>query len=260
MKRQKPDYRMQKSIPPIRPLHAAGAVGLRDEKGIALVMVMILAMISLAFVGAMLFMVTQGTLLSGAYKVYKSAEDASFGGTGIIHDYMLGRGDLSLPGLTLQLGSLSTGVTGLCACDQNNDGDITSNDNLDKALTPPASSCRCDKICSGHLNSITAANNWGSTCTSSDDTSMDPTKNSDLQLTLGGGFTVFGKIVDTVEGNSDIGGLVTGGGRLGGGGVVASNTGLVNPPQTPYLYRIEAQAQKTSNPSEKSRLSILYAY
>jgi hypothetical protein len=252
MKRQKTEYRIQKSIPPIRPLPREA--GLRNEKGIALVLVMILSLIALAFVSAMLFMVTQGTILSGAYKVYKSAEDASFGGTGVIQDYMLGRGNLSLPLLGINTG-------GSCTCDTHSDGNATTNDNIDNALSPPARSCRCDKICSGHFNGAT--NNWttgaDAKCTAAD-TSLDPMTNSDIQLTLGGGYQVFGKIVDTVEGNSDMGGLVTGGGTLGGGGVVSSNTGLVNPPQSPYIYRIEAQAQNTTNPAEQSRLSILYAY
>ena len=80
----------------------------------------------------------------------------------------------------------------------------------------------------------------------------------DMNFDLGN-FRVFTKIVDTAEGNSDTGGLVTSG-ELGGEGVVASNTGLMNPPHTPYLYRIEVQAEDSTNPRERSRLSAEYAY
>jgi len=261
MKRQKTEYgrrspsatrRGGKSISPVSPLPSKFEAGLRGEKGIALVMVLLLSLIALAFVSAMLFMITQGTRLSGAYRVFKSAEDASFGGTEIVQDYMSGKGDLYLPLLT---------VTDFrCVCDTNSDGNVTTNDNHEWKVstnTDMGRSCRCDKLCTGHFDSG-GASNW--TVCAADDSSLDPTINSDLQFTLGGNYDVFAKIVDTVEGNSDMGGLVTGGGSLGGGGVVASNTGLISPPQNPYLYRIEVQAQAAVNVRERSRLSILYAY
>jgi len=264
MKRQKSEDRSQspsatrrsgKSISPVSTLTNKVEAGLRGEKGIALVMVLLLSLIALAFVSAMLFMITQGTKLSGAYRVFKSAEDASFGGTEIVQDYMSGKGDLFLPLLI---------VTDFrCVCDANSDGNVTTNDNHEWKVstnTDMGRSCRCDKLCTGHFDSV-GASNW--TVCAADDSSLDPTAIPDLQFTLGVApnvFDVFAKIVDTVEGNSDMGGLVTGGGSLGGGGVVASNTGLINPPQSPYLYRIEVQAQAAVNVRERSRLSILYAY
>ena len=266
MKRQKTEYgrrspsatrRGGKSISPVSPLLSKFEAGLRGEKGIALVMVLLLSLIALAFVSAMLFMITQGTRLSGAYRVFKSAEDASFGGTEIVQDYMSGKGDLYFPLL------MPVNPDFRCVCDTNSDGNVTTNDNHEWKIstnTDMGRSCRCDKICSSHFDSV-GASNW--TVCAADDSSLDPTAIPDLQFTLGVApnvFDVFAKIVDTVEGNSDMGGLVTGGGSLGGGGVVASNTGLINPPQSPYLYRIEVQAQAAVNVRERSRLSILYAY
>ena len=93
---------------------------------------------------------------------------------------------------------------------------------------------------------------------------MDPTVDPDMTIDLPGAqlgttYRVFSKIVDTVEGNSDTGGIVPVG-TLSGGGVVTAAGGMISPPQIPYLYRIEVQTQDTANPRERSRYSVLYGY
>jgi hypothetical protein len=72
-------------------------------------------------------------------------------------------------------------------------------------------------------------------------------------------YIVHAKIVDTVLGNSDLGGIVASG-ELGGQGVVAASSGVVSPASRPYLYRMEIDARSTINPREHSRISMLYAY
>ncbi len=91
------------------------------------------------------------------------------------------------------------------------------------------------------------------------DSSIEPTTNPDLQFELSN-FTIFTKLVDTIEGNTASGELVTGGGTLGGSGVITATAGIVSPPRIPYLYRVEVLAQDTNNPRERSRYSGLYAY
>ncbi len=67
-------------------------------------------------------------------------------------------------------------------------------------------------------------------------------------------YTVYAKIVDTVEGNSGIDeGLVK-------TGVVISNSGEVAVVSVPYLYTIEIVAENAANSMERSRLSVLYQY
>ena len=73
-------------------------------------------------------------------------------------------------------------------------------------------------------------------------------------------YTVFAKIVDTVEGNSapDYG--------LGGKGVVVSGSSEVVVVSMPYLYTMEIDAQKKiatdedAENRERAKLSILYQY
>ena len=218
---------------------------IKNEKGIALVMVLILSLISLALVSALLYMMTQGTTMSGGQKFYRTAEEASYGGVEMAMGYISGRGLLNIPALP------GLGFTASCNC-----GDpYIYTDNIDNMTG--VRSDRCDKICNptaNWQNGAPATNNQKA---------LDPTVGFDMRFTLVGGnpttFEVFAKIVDTVQGNSDLGGLVTSG-ELGGAGVVASNTGLISPPHNPYLYRMEVQGQATANPRERARLSVLYAF
>jgi hypothetical protein len=193
-----------------------------DEKGIALVMVMVLSLIALAIVSALLFMLTQGTRESGAYRFFKTAEEASIGGTEIASQFIRSRGKLNLP--TANNPWITT--------------DACLNEKLTLSKTDWTSNCSATEKSLGIIET--------------DNTTFD------MSFDLGD-YRVYAKIVDTVQGNSDTGGIVTSG-SLGGGGVVASNSGIVSPPHVPYLYRMEIQAQKILNPVEHSRLAILYAY
>jgi hypothetical protein len=67
-------------------------------------------------------------------------------------------------------------------------------------------------------------------------------------------YTVYGKIVDTVDGNS--------GGDLGliKGGVVNSNSGEVAVVSIPYLYTIELDVENAASRAERAKLSVLYQY
>lgn len=202
---------------------------LQNEKGIALVMVLVFAMIGLSIVSAMLFMLTQGTMMSGSNKMFRSADEAGLGGVSVVVDMVKNRGTTTMGTLPFTLD----------AC-------------LQEKLT--------------RSREATAPDGW-ETCKivvpGVDRLSFDPTVSADLTRDLPGPpgttFTVRAKIVDTVRGNSDVSGLVTSG-SLGGAGTVASNSGQVAPPPIPYLYRIEVQTQNDANPSESSRYSALYAY
>jgi hypothetical protein len=226
----------------------------RNENGIALAMVLVLSLISLVVVSGLLFMATQGTKLSGSHKFFRTAEEASFGGVENVAEYVQNRGTFNL-----------LGVPHANGCDCGDPDNPT--DNLDNNEGPPARTCRCDKLCNSTVDWPVAGvfscdENGGLGGLQISLNPADPATAADMQYLLGiapQSFDVFSKIVDTVQGNSDVGGIVTSG-SLGGGGVVASNAGLINPPHAPYLYRLEVQAQETANPREVSRISVLYAF
>jgi hypothetical protein len=93
---------------------------------------------------------------------------------------------------------------------------------------------------------------WGGLDTSS---AIDPTVNTsyDMQTSLGA-YTVYTKIVDTVDGNSgaDEGLIKT--------AVVNAGSGEVTVVSVPYLYTIEVLSQSTTGATDRSKLSILYQY
>ncbi len=211
---------------------------IRNEKGIALVMVLIFSMIGLAIVSAMLFMLIQGTRISGSFKLYKSADEAGLGGTIEVTDMIRNRGTIPL-GVTML--SLPSG--------------------LDACLLQKLSTARCtNPPCTG----ATLWTSCGTGLATDPRMSMDPSASPDMTVVLPGPpgttFMTYTKIVDTVLGNSETSALITGGGQLGGQGVVAATSGQVAPPSIPYLYKIEVQTQNQTNPNEKSRYSVLYAY
>jgi hypothetical protein len=203
-------------------------------------------------VSALMFMLTQGTQFSGAQKFYRTSEEAGLGGVELTTQYLASMGELQItsPGLT------GLAFTSGCSCDTSDP--FNPNGNIDR-MTGVRSN-RCDKLCSPTASWPAALDE---SAVAGIQVSLDPTINWDMRYTLPGltpvSYRVFAKVVDTVQGNSFAGGLVMSG-ELGGAGVVASNSGMTSPPQNPYLYRLEVQAQATNNPREQSRMSVLYVY
>jgi hypothetical protein len=135
-----------------------------NEKGIALVMILILAAIALAIMAGLIYMITAGTQISGMQKRYKTALDAGFGGVDVSYQLIGARGDPFIPGIPLTFN-----VTSSC---------LTDKLNKETAAWNPA----CDK----------------STTVSSSSNDMY----FDLGASPYPTYRVYSKIVDTVEGNS----------------------------------------------------------
>lgn len=219
-----------------------------NEKGIALMMILILSVIALLIIAAMLYIITSSTQISGMQKRYKTALEAGIGGAEISYQF------ISLRGLKAETDDLKSVLS-----------------NLNPVITIPGgidgpSGCRGTDI-SGNTyyglaaKLLTPTSTWSAECDSS--ISIDPnvcTSSScsyDMKFEIPGtpsNYIVYAKIVDTVEGNSaaDKG--------LGGSGVVQAGGGIVMVMSMPYLYTIELDAQSENNPSERAKLSILYEY
>ena len=187
-----------------------------NEKGIALVMILLLAAIALTIIAALIYMVTSGSQISGMEKRYKTALEAGIGGADVTYQLIAARADPAIP--------------------------------LDGWNLALSATCLADK-----LNFSTE--DWDPTC--SNTATVGPSS-YDMTFTLGTSpyptYTVYSKIVDTIEGNS--------GGDEGllGKGVIASGTGEVTVVHRPYLYRIEIDSENAANPAERAKLSILYQY
>jgi len=219
---------------------------LRNERGIALVMILVLAAISLAIMAALIYMITAGTQVSGMQKRYRTALDAGVGSADLAYQFVATRGDTTLVGALLtQLSIINPAVTtsGSC-CGTNTSGTYfcgsTSTDGLAAKLNTPTTS-------------------WSSQC-AGDSVMIIPgtTTSYDLRYDLGSSpypvYRIYTKIVATIEGNS--------GGDEGllGKGVISSGTGEMSVMSRPYLYSLEVDAENLSSPSERAKLSVLYQY
>jgi len=135
-----------------------------NERGIALVMVLILSAIALAVMSGLIYMIIAGTQISGMQKRYKTALEAGMGGADVTYQLIGARGDPGISGIGLTITATS--------------------------------SCLTDK-----LNKSTA--NWGSGCDSSMTVgSSSNDMYFDLGASPYPTYRVYAKIVDTVEGNS----------------------------------------------------------
>ncbi|NWF75072.1 MAG: hypothetical protein HXY53_00620 [Nitrospirae bacterium] len=215
---------------------------INNEKGIALMMVLVLSLIALAIISALLYLVIQGTKFSGFHKRYASALDAGIGGAEISAALVTNRGELVIQGLV----NLPTSC--ICGFDTNPFDEIYPD--------PLPNNCLCRKLCMPPYN-IDGSYNW--TICGSDGTSLDPVLSPDIPpfdlSGYGTNYRVFAKIVDTTVGVTDLSGE-----NLSCGAGAAYECATFTGPPTPYLYRIEINSQDTNNPVEKARLSVLYAY
>jgi len=206
---------------------------LRNEKGITLIIVLILSLVALATISSLIFMIITGTQLSGLQKRYKTALEAGMGGADVTYQVIGARGNPNIP------------------------NNSCFSFNFSPSFTDPCMTAK--------LNTTTSATNWGSCPDYNNATSLiiNPADNTtyDFTIDIGGvgcpttstyrGYT---KIVDTVEGNSgaDLGLVKT--------GVVSAGTGEVPVVSMPYLYTLEVYSENQNTLSERAQLSILYQY
>jgi hypothetical protein len=72
--------------------------GIGSEKGVVLIVVLVLSAVSLAIMTALLYMITTGTQTSGLQKRYKTALEAGIGGGNVFCQLISARGDTTLIG------------------------------------------------------------------------------------------------------------------------------------------------------------------
>jgi hypothetical protein len=210
----------------------------RNERGIALVLVLILALISLAIVSALLYMATIGTRTSGAEKFYRTADEAAYGGTRIAVDMIVTNLDSASTG-----GALSAPLPAL--------GTVLS-------LNQP---CLRQKW---SLPPGVGFANW--TQCNANERSLDASVAPDMTFQLSGATAdgmpnpdnVFAKVVDTIEGNTA--GVAGGESGLSTGGVGGGGAAVITPQRRSWMFRVEVEAEDAVNQRERSRYSVLYAH
>jgi hypothetical protein len=221
---------------------------LKNEKGIALVTALLLTLISLTFVMAALYLLTQGIRTSASTKQYKSALEASYGGVEFFTKD-------ALPEM-LQAGATFTSASFL--------GLYAAHPALDMDMVTTEECMR--------LKLTSTSGSWGGVCTADERTSdiAQLKDTADLIFTLPGtagssGYRVYTKVVETKVGNTDTSVIGSSGALLVGSGVgrsVSQATGGGSGPATkiPYLFTLEVQGEAATNPLEKKELTVLYAH
>lgn len=225
---------------------------INNEKGIALVTSLMFTMISLVICMALLHMIIAGTQTSGAYKRYKTALDASYGGTEIVTKDLIAQALKILPGATAsQFTDSFTSAMGTL-------------------ITPSFSECL-------QMRTNMPTRDWVGACANP---TVNPKNAPDITFNLnassGSQYKVYTKIVDTREwrfssfsttstglpviihnkiaGNTDRSSTET----LVKGATSGSNN--VKVPHYPYVYKIEIQGEGAGNSAEKANITAVYAY
>jgi hypothetical protein len=200
---------------------------LSNNKGIALVMVLVLSLISLVIMSGLIYMVTSGTQVSGIEKRYSTALEAGKGGgRDIVYQVLSARGN---PYTAAEAALVNFNITA-------------------------PGTCLTEKL--NNATFINGVFNWNIACDSSPIIIPSTPSTYDMAFQLGNNptYTAYVKIIDTVEGNSGADeGLIK-------SGVVVSNSGEVAVMDIPYLYTMEIDTENTNNPMERAKLSVLYQY
>ena len=213
-----------------------GRIGMRSERGVVLLVVIVLSAIVLAVMTSLIYMITVGTQVTGIEKRYRTAHDAAFGGWAAFGQLLATRGsssDVSTFFSSLASAGLNPSITNDAACTGTTEAGLSKYGIEAKMMT--------------------RSTTWSAAC----GTNITTTASSaDLTMTLGSPkFNVYAKIVNTFPGNT-----ASSGAGLFGQGVVFNNSGVIAAYPMPYLYAIEVDAENTLNPAERARLSILYQY
>ncbi len=201
---------------------------IKNQKGIALIVALILSLVSLVLIGMALYISTQGTKLSGRLKSYATA-------------------------LSAANGAYEIATTILPSIKQQSSFDLSNIDSL------KSNNEKCLNI---KLNNLTQ--NWTSTsgwsynhCPSLNNatsSNIDDIRNYyDLQYKLGD-YDVYIKVTSSSLGNTQ----QPSKNNLNVGSVVSNGQSGKSPPTMPHLYRIEILSEKNS--SDEVHITALYAY
>jgi len=216
------------------PQYDAGKHVMNGDRGIALVLALVVVSVAAGIFAAVMYFSLTGTEMSGLQRKYQSSKEASLGAIDIMTKDVLPR---VISGTTL-----SSAVSGMV---------------LPSVLPAIQAAAAKDTCFARELT--TATSGWpGGTC----DCGPDATVNSDIVFNLKSSasstrpFVVSVKIVDTVAGNSDKSGIVL---ELASG-VVDDASSIIKIQHFPYLYTIATDARPQNSTTERANIEVLYAY
>lgn len=199
-----------------------------NKNGVALVTALFMTLISLTIVMAVMYMITQNITRTGTMKTYRTALEASYGGTDLVIKEIV-------PQLLMNYMEANFVSTMETAFNAINLSIETTNECLQDKLTKKT-------------------DDWDPACSQSLDLRANRDFSFTLQAAAGQPYSIYTKVIDTIGGNTDTSGL-----QLEGAGV-AESTSVLTPQHLPYVYRVEVQGERSQNAVERANLTVLYAY
>lgn len=225
---------------------------LHNEKGIALITSLMFTLLSLVITMALLYMVSTSIRTAGAVKRYRTSTEAAYGGTEI---------------MVKDLITASFAYRDYSAANPGKGFSYYMKNSYMSRLSSPNISDSCFRV-----KMTTPKSKWPAACSDISTSNIKNTYDVTFNLNAASGtpFAVYSKIIDTMErkfqiyrnhttmtvtmaGNSDTTTFALEGGSTTDGAGVSV-------PHYPYMYRIEIQAERQQNPTEKSKISVQYAY
>ena len=207
-----------------------------SEKGVVLVVVLILSAVSLLVITALMYMIITGTQMSGLYKRYRTAVEAARGGADIFQMAIDTQGTTDkINTLVNEVNTYTSdfALSGLSACSASYNGKTYIG--LDAKLMAPSTSwVNCDKSLA-----------------------IDPANSStyDMKVVVGTitKFNVYAKIIAMSTGN-------TGAPDEWWTKGVVTAYAEQKPAVVTALYSVEVMAVNNANTDERAKLSALYQY
>lgn len=210
---------------PAAPRVLAPPAILGNERGVALVMALILGLIGMLMIASLLYMAGTGTWTGGSNKRYQTALEASYGGMNFFAKEIIqnGMGGTALSAMGTYNAILTPG----------SDAEFTT-----KLTTPGNVKVNDGGVYPFYPNAVPP----------------------DTTLTLLMTVPTPNIIVNSTILSTSIGNSGTSANVLVGGGVVNNSSGTVTPQHIPYLFQTDIQGQSALNSQENARLSGIYAY
>jgi len=214
--------------------------GSSDKRGMALILVLMIVVISAGLLAAVMYYALTGTEISGLQRKYQTSKEASLGAIDIFTKELIPRvifdqGTTTLSTIASSL-IAAPGIVNSVTASATNDPCFQS-----KLSLPTASWIGCG----------------------TDATTTNANDDSDITfnlLSVAGGrpFEVKLKIIDTVDGNSSSSPVNLG----GSAGVVPALQATKPITHHPFLYTMvtEGKLQGTGNTAERANFEVLYAY
>jgi hypothetical protein len=204
-----------------------------NEKGVALMLVLVMSVVVLAVMTSMIYLITVGTESSGKGKRYVTCLDAAIGSASVVKEYVDARGVIS--------GAIGNGMSSQL---------VTETDFARSA--GPTEDCQDAKI-------YKTTSDWPDGCYTSSLINTGDPDTYDVSFDVGN-YRTFSKICNTIEGNSSNSGKARLALRANIRGVVYRRGSDIQVGGSPYEYNIELDTVNRQNNEERCGLSILYRY